>query len=524
MKKTLCNICPQIIRFASCAICSALLIHTADAAVVQRGTTPSAPRPSMGRVTAVSNNAATTSVTTSATAPITESPAISAVATATVAPTAPEISITNKSSQFQNVVGSASTSSVDSSAANLADMIQRQRAALDAQSTATTADVSVQTSLAGRNACDTALRTCMQNKCGKDYSKCKGDTDTIWGDKMDSCRRETTCTGQEYALFTPEIKADRDMNAKIGAFTAIIDCGNQYNDCIVTQCGTTYNKCLGKAAGDAAIAKCATIAKNCTQQDGGLASRTMNVFGTLRQDAEVQIAKDEKRLYELRDEMRSQCARLGAMLDERSLDCVFTVNLYAGSESKLFASKKAYAGSTFNCDQNWFGIDITTFKENAYRETRAQESAVKGFMGAGLGTAVGAVTSGTIGRALDRQKAEKAVKKAEKENKEITEKAKKSGDSSPTSATTQTDGNTSNKASQGGTNGITGQDAQGDQSGSVTPVQTITPADGSNAASTPTGSFRNQDRQQSGVTPAPPQYQGDAETTTPVNGGTSNQQ
>ena len=333
------------------------------------------------------------------------------------APTEEPVIIENKADQFSTSMATNAAGGRDSNADNLAEMIRRQRAALDAQSAADTAAAATAASLAsGQSACDIGLRDCMKQKCGNDYSKCAGDGDTIWGDKMDACRRNVTCTGHQYTLFSAEIKADRDMNAKLSAYNKIIDCGNEYNECIVAECGVTYSKCLGKTAGDAAISKCGTIAKNCTQQDSGLASRTMNVFATLRQDAEKQIVKDEQRLYELRDKMRAQCQRFGAMFDERSLVCVYTVNFYAGNSTTPMASKKAYAGSAFDCTQDWFGIDVTTFKENAYRYTRSQTSASSALMGSGLGVGVGAVTSGAIDRAIDRQKAEKAAKEAEKQH------------------------------------------------------------------------------------------------------------
>lgn len=326
--------------------------------------------------------------------------------------------IEDKTTQFDEVIEDMS-SSADGGKSSLAEKIRAQRAAMDAEDKISSASQQIQSAMAsGKNACDQGLRTCMQQKCGKDYSKCAGDTDTIWGDKMDSCRRDLPCTGHEYALFTTEIKADRDMNVRIAGYNSIIECGNTYNECIFTECGATFAKCLGKSAGDKAIQKCAKIAKNCTQQDSGLASRMMSAFGAVRQDAEKAVQRDEKRLYELRDAMASTCKRLGAMFDERTLDCVYTVNFYAGEKNTLYASKKAYAGGTFSCDQNWFGVDITTFKENAFRATREQSSATSALMGAGVGTAVGAVTSGAIDRAIDRSKAEKALKKAEKEHEE----------------------------------------------------------------------------------------------------------
>lgn len=326
--------------------------------------------------------------------------------------------IEDKTSLFDEVLEDITTSGTDN-ASDLAEKIRAQRAAMGAADKISTSSQQIKDAMAsGKNACDQGLRTCMQQKCGKDYSKCAGDTDTAWGNKMDLCRRDLPCTGHEYSIFTTEIKADRDMNARVSEYNAIIECGNSYNDCIFTECGTTFSKCLGKKAGDKAIQKCEKIAKNCTKQDSGLASRMMQTFGTVRQDAEAAIQRDEKRLYELRDAMRDTCNRLGAMFDERTLDCVYTINFYAGEKNTLYASKKAYAGGTFNCDQNWFGVDITTFKENAFRATREQKSATSALLGSGVGTAVGAVTSGAIDRAIDRSKAEKALKKAEKEHEE----------------------------------------------------------------------------------------------------------
>ena len=291
-----------------------------------------------------------------------------------------------------------------SSDTTLADMVRAQRAALDAAGNAVAVRTTVTT-----NTCDADLRACMTDKCGKNFSKCASDTDTMFGTKLDSCRRNTKCDADEYKAFTAEIKADRVSAIKLQSFNDIIDCGKNYDACIVNQCGTTYSKCLGKSAGDNAISKCGSIAKQCNAMDSGLASRTMSVFGTLRQTAEKQISTDEKKLYTMRDQMRSTCARLGAMLDDRSLDCVYTVNFLAGGDSTLYSSKKVYAGNTFDCTPAWFGVDVTTYMENAYRTTRAQSSASSAMLGSGVGMAVGALTSGAIGRAIDTQKADKEL-------------------------------------------------------------------------------------------------------------------
>ncbi len=314
--------------------------------------------------------------------------------------------IEDKTTQFDRILSANSNTQTDAASNALADMVRAQRAALDAASAINTRTAT------GANACDSGLRACMTEKCGANFTKCALDGDTTWGNKMENCRLRVKCTGAEYAALAPEIKADRDMHATISSYTEIVDCGNEYNNCIVTECGTTFNKCLGKSAGDNAIAKCKIIADRCRAMDSGLSARVSWVFGTLRQNAEKQIASDEKRLYELRDQMATQCKRLGAMFDERTLDCVFTVNFWANNSDTPYASQKRYAGDTFDCTQDWFGVDVTTFRENAYRLTRSQTAASSAMLGAGVGIAAGAISSGAINRAIDRTKAEKELKDA----------------------------------------------------------------------------------------------------------------
>ena len=394
----------------------------ADAAVVSRTSRASISRaPTISVNNNTSSTTTTTAQTTTATATVEPEPVVED----TVDDTIDEVEyveeyveeeyddepivVENKSLQFSSSLGDAMSSGSGSSDTALADMVRAQRAALDAAGNTVATKRSANTS----NACDADLRACMTDKCGKNFSKCASDTDTMFGTKLDSCRRNTKCDADEYRVFTAEIKADRVSAIKLQSFNDIIDCGKNYDACIVNQCGATYSKCLGKSAGDAAISKCGSIAKQCNAMDSGLASRTMSVFGTLRQTAEKQISTDEKKLYTMRDQMRSTCARLGAMLDDRSLDCVYTVNFLAGGDSTLYSSKKAYAGNTFDCTPAWFGVDITTYMENAYRATREQSAASGAMLGSGVGMAVGALTSGAIGRAIETQKADKELCEAQ---------------------------------------------------------------------------------------------------------------
>ena len=325
----------------------------------------------------------------------------------------PEMIIENKSHQFDTAVSESMNSSSSASDDTFAEQIRRQRAALAATEATSAVTASQQSSLKnGHNVCDAGLRKCMMETCGNDFTKCATDGDTIFGDKLNKCRRDTECSGEEFKLFTTEIKADRDMNVRLLSYESVINCGNSYNKCIENECGTTYNKCLGKAKADAAIQKCATVATSCKESDSGLASRFGTAIGKLRENAEKDVKKDEERLYALRDLMSKQCKSLGAAFDERSFDCVYTVEFYAGeNQTTPTATRKRYAGDSFVCMQEWFGINATTFKENAYRETRAQTAASSAMLGSGVGVAAGLVSSGAIGRALDTQKAKKDLKK-----------------------------------------------------------------------------------------------------------------
>lgn len=324
----------------------------------------------------------------------------------------------NRSDQFDAAINSVSSGD-DSGVSVFAQHVRRSKAADAAEEVTNKNKAKTAAMLTGENACDKGLRECMVAKCGTNFSDCAGNSDTTWGNKIESCRHNVKCSSTEYTVFAIQIKADRDFYAGLANFNGIIDCGKKYNACIIKECGTTFSDCLGKKQGDAAIAKCKSIQTQCVQKDNGLASRMMNVFAGMRQNAEVQVQRDEQRLYDLRTEMENVCKHSGAMFDQRSLDCVYTVNFFANAEEKPYASKKAYAGSVFSCDPGWFGIDVTTFKENAYRLTRSQTAASSAMLGAGVGVGVGAITSGAIDRAVKTQKAKKELKAAKKDAEDL---------------------------------------------------------------------------------------------------------
>ena len=344
--------------------------------------------------------------------PVVETPVVAETVTETATESVeskPEFIITNKSSEFDVAVSAVIESANEDN--SFAEQIRKQRAALAAADASTAAKTAQSNAIkSNTNNCDRDLRKCMAEKCGNDFTGCALDGDTIFGDKLNACKTKTSCTATEFNMFVPEIRADRDMNVRLASYENVINCGNQYNACIVNECGTTYNKCLGKANADAAIQKCGTIAKECTESDSGLANRFGTAIAKLRESAEKEVKSDEQRMYTLRDSMRSACEGMGAMFDERTFDCIYTVNFFAGeNQTNPTASRKRYAGDTFICMQEWFGINATTFMENAFRETRSQTAASSAMLGSGVGSAVGMISSGAINRAIDTQKAKKEL-------------------------------------------------------------------------------------------------------------------
>ncbi|MBO4672157.1 MAG: hypothetical protein J5608_00705, partial [Alphaproteobacteria bacterium] len=276
--------------------------------------------------------------------------------------------VNNKSSSFK--VSSGTTATASSSDSAMAEKIRAQRAALDARDAQNIVATGLKAG-ATNNDCDGALRKCIEKKCNSNYSKCATDSDIIFSDKLNACKKDSGCTAHEFTLFTTQIKEDKKQEVALAAYNDVVDCGNKYNQCIIGECGPKFAKCLSKSAGDKALNKCKQIATNCTEADSGMAGRMGNIFGIVRQNEEIQIAADEKKLYEMRDQMEASCKSLGALFDERSFDCVFSVQFFGGEDQSIpKASKKLYAGSVFDCTPDWFGIDITTFKENAYRATR----------------------------------------------------------------------------------------------------------------------------------------------------------
>ena len=314
--------------------------------------------------------------------------------------------ISNESAQFGKLVSGSSNISIDDD--EFARRIREQRAKLDARDAAELVDTRIQNVMAGRSICDMGLRNCMMQTCGQDFSQCATDGDTDFGIKLDKCRRNVKCSGEEFRLFGNEIKADRDLNIKLLSYNGVISCGDSYRKCLETECGDTFTKCLGQSATEKAISKCKSVADKCKEQDSGMPGRFGKIIGELRNKTEIEIAQDEKQLYTLRDSLETACTKLGATFDDRSFSCVYTVHFFAGDDQDTpKASRKRYAGQTFICKQEWFGIDVTTYKENAQRETRAQTGASSAMLGAGVGTAAGLIASGAMGRALDRQNAEK---------------------------------------------------------------------------------------------------------------------
>lgn len=365
----------------------------------------------------VSTVATTTSQLTAEQETTTTEPVVEQIASESAEVVETPLILQNKSNQFAAIVSEVMENAGPDN--SFAELIRQQREALAASEASYLTTSSQNKALSSNShSCDVELRKCMSSVCGNDFTKCATDGDTIFGDKLNKCKRDTKCSAQEFSQFAKEIKADRDTNVQLAGYNAVLDCGNNYNACIMNECGTTYNKCLGKSGENSAIQKCATIARECAESDSGLSARFGTAIGKLRENAESDIKKDESRLYALRDSMEKQCKSLGATFDSRTFDCVYTVEFFAGeNQSVPLASRKAYAGDSFVCNQEWFGINTTTARENAYRETASQTAASSAMLGSGVGMVAGTLSSGAVNRAIETTKAKNELNKAEKELK-----------------------------------------------------------------------------------------------------------
>ncbi|MDR2269229.1 MAG: hypothetical protein LBD94_03540, partial [Rickettsiales bacterium] len=221
-------------------------------------------------------------------------------------PVEPQLEVENKSSDFAEKFGLTMSAGDETP---LQKMIREQREKMGmgvASDNGQQGTKSAQAKIGEDTAvqCDKNLRDCMAGKCGDtDFSKCYNDSDTDWGSKINSCRRDTKCTGEEFAALSVEINADRKQNYELAGFNETINCGKTYNACIRDICGNdeytrciarngaptkckdfakSYEKCWSKSGGDNAIAACEKEYKKCQEADSGLQSRAMEVFANLR--------------------------------------------------------------------------------------------------------------------------------------------------------------------------------------------------------------------------------------------------
>ena len=409
--KTIKNIFNKIIR--SCALltvpCSLCFAPLAQSNAASRAPAPAG----RGGAVARAPSAPVMAVPAPEPEPAAPEPA------ATAAPSTPAAPIVS-TSFFDEIIGGGAGGTTA-----LAEEMKRQRdAMMNSANMAGQQNVRSKYSGGTGNPCDAELRKCMQGKCGDDFTNCQKDSETIWGDKIESCgRAASNCSGREITLFAPEIRADREQAVLMSGFERVIQCGFFYNSCIIQACSEKtcgsddrvkqgqcdMGKCLTKAEGDAAMAKCKDVADKCRESDSGLTPRVMEFLAALRTDTEKSILEWEQELYAMRDALRDKCVSEYGTFDDRSLSCVFSVEFRAAGFEKAASTRTLAAGSEYMCTPEWFGVDITTYLENAARHDRESRGATSAMLGAGLGIAAGTIASGAQGRAADVRKAEAAL-------------------------------------------------------------------------------------------------------------------
>ena len=378
------------------------------AEVVARPTATTVATSARGRPATTVATPRAASATAVAVVPAESAPAAVEVSTEPAAP-----AVEDKSSQFgatfAKAGGTAADSSDESDVKRQIDQLRRADAAAETVATAKKSLGAANTAVL----CDSDLRKCMSEKCPGTmppnadgtttftFEKCATDNSVSWGQKLDQCQRASKCTAQEFAILAPEITADRDSFATMGGFRNVMTCGADYNKCITDGCGTTLDSCLNKAVSDGVIAGCKDKADACKSDDSGLSARVVQVFGMMRTGAGNRVAAMEKELGGMRDKMPNQCKSIGALFDARSFSCLFTVNFFADGDSNPKATRTVRAGDTFDCTQEWFGVDVTTVLENILRRDRELQGASGAMLGGGIGTGVGALANNLINKGGD---------------------------------------------------------------------------------------------------------------------------
>jgi hypothetical protein len=268
-----------------------------------------------------------------------------------------------------------------------------------------------------KDSCDSRMRACVKKKCGERFQDCYADNETVWNMKVEPCAEDAGCNAAERAAALRELTADRQAEMKYGSFFEMQDCAEKYNKCIVQTCGgSNWTNCLSRNDSAKAILGCQPVADECRNIDSGLAARADKMLSTLRVAKEEEVARNEKRLREVIDLMTKECEEQGGTIDTRSYTCTYSVKLWVAelNDKEPMAIMTLHAGSPFQCTEQFFQTDLTTFKEDAIRLTRAQEGMGNMLLGAGGGLLAGNIASGGMGRMITAAKTKAAAKKAEK--------------------------------------------------------------------------------------------------------------
>ena len=346
----------------------------------------------------------------------------------------PEIIVDDRSQSFSSMFGGGAAGRGEETP--MAAMLRRMRAEMGMlDDSPASMELRARLGVNTAAACDNGLRVCMSRTCGGDeFAGCALDSDTEWGMKMNTCRRQTECTGDEFAAFAAEIKADRDQFHQMSRFQAIMNCGVEYNNCIRNACNSDpeytncvsrggspaacrqharyYEQCWGRAGEVRGFAHCEAIQARCRGEDSGMEGRAREMIAGMRVNLERNLANWEREIFVLHNRLIETCRATQGTLDDRSLHCVYMAYLYIdyqdGEGLRTVGNRRLHGGDRFVCTPEFFNVDLTTHIENAIRLTRSQTGATAALMGAGLGIAGGALASGAIGRAVEQHAADRA--------------------------------------------------------------------------------------------------------------------
>lgn len=247
--------------------------------------------------------------------------------------------------------------------------------------------------------CDETWRQCLQGSdvCGTNYILCTTLSPIEFSNRISVCPKKIgDCTVSNATV--KEVINNKDDYMKVSKADSILECGETMSNCIMDICGKGFTKCAKSIS--VAKTNCGYIADECSRVDPALWVRTATALNFAKGQMNAEITKIENRMAEIESELRAECSKNNFAFDSSKMQCIGVVDFNA--MGMVLQSKRMSAGSVGNCSDEFFGLDITTYRQNAANETIKQKTVSNTISGAMLGMGVGSLAGKYGGGLTDK--------------------------------------------------------------------------------------------------------------------------